>query len=548
MGEDNCIDIFTKFYEIKSKDEQDLYLQGLIDVCEVKRRRPEQKEKEKPRVSHSFSYHVMSGITREEVCLNALISVLNISEKRIRRIRQLKVLGKTPEDKRGKHISNQLSQEIRDTVDAHIRSFPLKESHYAGKKIYYLSADLNVKKMWTFFSEKEPQMKVSKNYYWSHYKENYNYAFGRPQVDTCSKCEELNLKIKSPHLNEVAKRTAVAELLVHRRMSKKFYDALRYEKSEEGMNEKDVLSIAFDFMKTVSLPRIPIQDLYYMRQLSVNVFSIHDIKNSTSKVYVYHEGQARKGPNEVCTFLDMFLSSIPQHYKKLRLFCDNCSGQNKNQSLSRYCLYLTDSGRFEKVEQFFPVRGHSFLPCDRDFGTISKALSKHDRIFSMHEITEIIINSTKSGKFEVREVEGTDILNFKSWNCKFYKKSCLSQETRGRNVAKEQKVYFSINKLFHFVYECKNKGYIKAFTNIKGLIGHTFFLAKSAGPITGPDTLAYPTGKVTIKQAKREDLIRLQNFIPHEYLEFYEEIFTWPTTTDNTPDSDFDGEEDIEEQ
>lgn len=73
-------------------------------------------------------------------------------------------------------------------------------------------------------------------------------------------------------------------------------------------------------------------------------------------------------------------------------------------------------------------------------------------------------------------------------------------------------------------------------------------MAKSVGPITGPDTLAYPTGKVTIKQAKREDLIRLQNFIPHEYLEFYEEIFTWPTTTDNTPDSDFEGEEDIEEQ
>lgn len=79
-------------------------------------------------------------------------------------------------------------------------------------------------------------------------------------------------------------------------------------------------------------------------------------------------------------------------------------------------------------------------------------------------------------------------------------------------------------------------------------ISRTFIMAKSVGPITSPDMLAYPTSKVIIKHAKMEDLIRLQNFISHEYLEFYEEIFTWPTTTNNTPDSDFDSKEDIEKQ
>lgn len=147
--------------------------------------------------------------------------------------------------------------------------------------------------MWTLVCTKQPESKVSLSFYWKHFKNNFNYPFGRPQVDTCCKCEELNLKIKSLHLN-VAKRTAVAELLVHRRMSKEFYNTLKYERSEDGVKETNVLSLAFDYMKTLSLPRLPIQELYYLRQLSVNIFSIHDIKSSTSKIYQYLKARVVK--------------------------------------------------------------------------------------------------------------------------------------------------------------------------------------------------------------------------------------------------------------
>ena len=105
--------------------------------------------------------------------------------------------------------------------------------------------------------------------------------------------------------------------------------------------------------------------------------------------------------------------SLPKKYTELGLFCDNCSGQNKNQSLSRFLLYLTDSGRFKKIQKFFSLRGHSFLPCDRDFGTISKTLRQQDRIYTLHEVTNLIIQSAKPGKFQVKEVSTSDILIFK---------------------------------------------------------------------------------------------------------------------------------------
>jgi hypothetical protein len=92
-----------------------------------------------------------------------------------------------------------------------------------------------------------------------------------------------------------------------------------------------------------------------------------------------------------------------------------CSGQNKNFVLSRFCLFLTDSKRFEKVIQYFPVRGHSFLPCDRDFGIISRILSKHDRIYTVAQVKELILGCSLPNKFTVKEINASDILNFKAW-------------------------------------------------------------------------------------------------------------------------------------
>lgn len=65
-------------------------------------------------------------------------------------------------------------------------------------------------------------------------------------------------------------------------------------------------------------------------------------------------------------------NNIGPNIKYLYLFPDGCPGQNKHNTLLRFMLALTDSKRFEKVYQHFPIRGHAFLPNDRDFGVIKK--------------------------------------------------------------------------------------------------------------------------------------------------------------------------------
>ncbi|KAJ4426185.1 hypothetical protein ANN_26994 [Periplaneta americana] len=118
------------------------------------------------------------------------------------------------------------------------------------------------------------------------FKENFNYKFGQPQVDCCCTCEELKLKIKSPHINDPAKRCAIADLAVHNRKSKQFYAALKEEFLDElkGLNN-NVLSLSFDYMINVSLPKVPVQDHFYLRQLTVNLFCVHDIKKHKAVFY-----------------------------------------------------------------------------------------------------------------------------------------------------------------------------------------------------------------------------------------------------------------------
>ena len=78
------------------------------------------------------------------------------------------------------------------------------------------------------------------------------------------------------------------------------------------------------------------------------MFNVHDLKIGQSVFYNYQEGEARKEPNEVCTFL---LNFIEQEVEIPHVFCDACSGENAGCRLCRLLLTFTMSGCFQEVHQ-----------------------------------------------------------------------------------------------------------------------------------------------------------------------------------------------------
>ncbi|XP_063229450.1 uncharacterized protein LOC134534793 [Bacillus rossius redtenbacheri] len=527
ISDDEAIDVLRRLHDLPTKNQQDTFIQSLIDIHDVDRRRPRKKEGARI-VDKVYKYYVIIGHVKREVCYKAFLSLFAITDKRVKRIRKLALLGKSPVDERGKTSSaNTLPPEVREKIRNHILSFPVKCTKYTGKTKSYLDARLSVKSMYNLFKDKNPDINCSYQFFIKFFNENFSLSFGRPQVDCCCTCEELKLKIKSPHINEAAKRCAAAELMIHRRRAKKFYNELKKER--DCKTEPHVLSICMDYLQNIQLPRIPVQETFYMRQLTVNVCCIHNIKEHSAMLYLYHEGTANKGPNEVCSLLTDYLNTVPPEIKEIRIFSDNCSGQNKNHSLARLLLALTQTGRFNKIEQFFPIRGHSFLPCDRDFPMIKRQLRKHDRLYSLREITELVIKSSNNNKFIVTHVKSEHIFDYKNWWPQYYKKSVVSEETRPRSVPKDDKQQFGISSFMHFSFSQEMPGTIVARKFINGMVLHTFCLRQAMTNPEFPPCIAYPEGKVPIKKKKLDDIRKLLPYIPEEHKQFYIDISNWPT-------------------
>lgn len=382
--------------------------------------------------------------------------------------------------------------------------------------------------------QKHPDNKISYKFFWTYFKENYDLKFGRPAKDTCPTCEELNAKIKSETLNEGAKRVAVAELLIHKRRSKKFYTALNSTKTLSEEND-DILSISIDYMANVSLPQIPVQDLYYFRQLTVCTFGIHNLKTKNMTCYVYHEGMAGKGANDVCSFLKHYFDQDKEHkFKKLHIFCDNCCGQNKNNTMVRFLTSLVELKRFEEIQIYFPLRGHSFMPCDRDFGLIKRQLNKHERYYTVQEYIEIITKASKDPqKFSIVEVSRDLVFDYKNWWSDFYRRTCLSNESYGKNVPRSKKKSFTISSFYHMTISSAEEIVCREFIN--SFVSDTFRLRNTKRTITYPTTKVY-TEKLPINEKKMADIKNTIKFIPDTYLAFWEEITAWPTGENDRED------------
>jgi hypothetical protein len=81
---------------------------------------------------------------------------------------------------------------------------------------------------------------------------------------------------------------------------------------------------------------------------------------------------------------------ISEEVKILHLFSDSYAGQNKNILMAQFLNSITASGRFLKIHQHFPERGHSFMPCDRAFTQTEKIKGRKEYVFVQEEWYDIV--------------------------------------------------------------------------------------------------------------------------------------------------------------
>ncbi|KAJ4437603.1 hypothetical protein ANN_17748 [Periplaneta americana] len=159
-------------------------------------------------------FRVRDGNTELLVCKTAFCSLHGIDKSRVERLAKHLALNLTsPPDLRGKHGNrpHAVSENCIAQVDQYIRSFPRRKSHYSrtdNVKMYYLAADLNVKKMYHLYMQKhEPKEylklqsglaikpNISYDFYYRYFVSNFNMSYGKPRTDTCQTCDQVDKNI-----------------------------------------------------------------------------------------------------------------------------------------------------------------------------------------------------------------------------------------------------------------------------------------------------------------------------------------------------------------
>ena len=161
--------------------------------------------------------------------------------------------------------------------------------------------------------------KISYNYYREYFNTHFALSFGRPQSDTCVTCEQLQIQVDAA-TDEMQKKCLQESFEEHKRKAQRFYTNLNAD-TQIAKRAENVRVITF-YMQNLPLPHLPIQDVFYCRQLWFYIFGVHECGEGSATMYCYDETVARKSPNEVVSLLDNYFRKLPAAVTTLNLYSD----------------------------------------------------------------------------------------------------------------------------------------------------------------------------------------------------------------------------------
>ena len=200
--------------------------------------------------------------------------------------------------------------------------------------------------------------------------------------------------------------------------------------------------LTIDMGQNLGLPNMEAEqvgDTYYFTPLTVFVFGVNDDSrpDGTSdqmNAYIWTEGDGKRGANNIasCLLKDYrargFLSD-GKNEGSLNIIADNCGGQNKNEDVIRFHMWLVEASWFSEINIIFLVKGHTKNACDRMFN-----LLKHEyHNLNVESFSQLKTCLNKSLFVNVEEVGRHEFFDFSSTLNKYYR-SLKSGETNRTHI------------------------------------------------------------------------------------------------------------------
>ena len=131
---------------------------------------------------------------------------------------------------------------------------------------------------------------VSYEYYRQYFNDNFNLSFGHPKSDTCGTCDQFKLQIEAA--NEREKQVLLSQREEHQLEAENFYSSLPTNTILAKQNSH-IATITFDFQQNLPLPHIPIGDVFYMHQLWLYVFGVHNCGTNQAVMYSWSQDMVK---------------------------------------------------------------------------------------------------------------------------------------------------------------------------------------------------------------------------------------------------------------
>ena len=209
---------------------------------------------------------------------------------------------------------------------------------------------------------------------------------------------------------EEQRELLLLESATHIRMARAqraLYQALVETAVRDASENKDHCSRSYTFVvdygQNMELPVYNEEQpgcTYYYSPLSIYNLGVvnhaHDYGDGEIAAHmhchVYHEGVAKKGANNVASLIVKTLRQLNllrdnSMGKELNIIFDNCSGQNKNNTVLKLAAWIKQMGYFDAVNFVFLIVGHTKNAADHLFNSLKHKYRKQN-IYTMQSLID----------------------------------------------------------------------------------------------------------------------------------------------------------------
>lgn len=318
---------------------------------------------------------------------------------------------------KGKNQIKVISNDAKDEIRNHIKSFPVVESHYcrASSRKTYLESNLNLTKMYALYVESvERPQKI--HVYRKIFDYEFNIAFHKPKKDVCDKCAEFRLN---------ATPSDEQQLDYNAHISRK--ETCKKERDKDRENkDKLTATLTFDLENVFSLPKTNISSHFYKQKLTCYNLTAHCSANKTVYCSIWHEGFAGRGGVEIANGLVRILTKVVEenpYLTKIILWSDSCVPQNRNSIMSlalQNFLISPHSGKLQTIEQKYSEPGHGNV---QEVDSVHSVIERHIREININSPLSLLRTLKKlpqgKTKFSILQMRVTDYLNYEAKSSNF---------------------------------------------------------------------------------------------------------------------------------